>query len=146
MSIPYRKLVSLALVVFAASQLLVVVEVTHDGDRTSQVFLSIFFALALVIAALAHQFDRWWATALALAGALLAILSEATYIDHITGTTSVSRTPADSAEKDQLEMIDEQPATGIGMINLMGKQLDITSEPINDKGGYIKIEWSLKRQ
>lgn len=66
-----------------------------------------------------------------------------TEADYDANTNTVGRTPAEPAEWKQHEITDEHPAAGIG-IDLIGKELDLTSEPVNDKGGYIKVEWSLK--
>jgi plastocyanin len=83
MSITYRKLAALALLVYAASQLLVLIELTHDAEREGQIFVGAFLALALALSVMAALVDRWWATAIVLVAATLSVLTSVTYIDHI---------------------------------------------------------------
>jgi plastocyanin len=84
MALSYRKLAALALLVFAASQVIILIELTHDRDRTGQLFVSVIFGVSIVLAAVVHQLDRWWAVAVAFAAALLGLLSESAYVSHVT--------------------------------------------------------------
>ena len=71
-----------------------------------------------------------------------------TSIDYIAGTTTTGQVAATPAEWRHASLVaDPQPATQVGMVNLVGKQLDIhAGSGVNDEAGYTTISWSLKRK
>jgi hypothetical protein len=67
-------------------------------------------------------------------------------IDYMSGETSTGRIPAEPADWRRFALAaDPQPATQLGMVDLVGKQSDINNTPANDVGGHVAIVWALKR-
>lgn len=61
-------------------------------------------------------------------------------------TPSTYNAPADAADWRHAGLgADPQPATQIGMVDLIGKQTDVRFDPGSGVGGYTGMVWSIKR-
>jgi len=83
MDTSFRRLAALGLLLYAASRVLIFIELAHDEEYASLPFLAVPFALALAIALVVDRYARWWASALTLVAGLLALGSDAPYAGHI---------------------------------------------------------------
>jgi hypothetical protein len=66
------------------------------------------------------------------------------FIDNYSNTSGNGKMAADPAKWSSAGIIDPYPATKLG-IDLIGTQVDPYHDALNDHGGYVRLEWSLKR-
>jgi len=83
MNAPYRVLAAVALVVFAVSQIVVLIELLHDGESGAIFFLVPFAVIAVVVAGLLTSVNRAWTAIVGLVVGVATFLMDVPYIWHI---------------------------------------------------------------